>query len=189
MKRIGLFIFGMFVCGVAYAQTETTKWYIEGELYDTTTCESGGDINTPNVPARFGYTFSGWEPAVYDMSTLDATINGTSYTQNASTKKWSTMFSYGVVYGESLCSPTPNDSYILNDTGLDTTTGSGGYCWCRITEFMPSGSGRLYEPAYAPWVFRYDYGIIANCSAGCADRCGGNFNNAASVRRQLFGIN
>ena len=147
------------------AETQTTKWYIDGKLYETTNCEIGGDITLPTLPERFGHTFQGWEPAIYDLSTLDKTINGSSYTRNESTHRWSTTFSYGTVYGDSLCSPTPNDKYIVDGEGLDTETGSGRYCWCRATEFTPTGSSVLYEPVASRWVFIHDDGSASNCAS------------------------
>lgn len=45
----------------AYANTETINWYVDGETYDTTTCQSGDDIELPTTPTKLGYTFVGWE--------------------------------------------------------------------------------------------------------------------------------
>ena len=168
MKKYSLIIGALLVCGAALADTQTTKWYIDGRLYETTSCETGGDITLPTLPERFGHTFQGWEPAIYDMSTLDTSINGTTYSRNESTHSWNTTFSYGIVYGASLCSPTSNNVYSQNDTGLDTTTGEGRYCYCRVTEFIPSGSDKIYEPVASRWVFRNDRGSASNCAGNCA---------------------
>lgn len=48
----------------AYANTETINWYVDGETYDTTTCQSGDDIELPTTPTKKGYTFLGWSPYV-----------------------------------------------------------------------------------------------------------------------------
>ena len=64
MKKLIFTMFALFICSVSHAQTETMNWYVEGALYDTTTCESGGDIDLPTSPTKYGYTFQGWYPYV-----------------------------------------------------------------------------------------------------------------------------
>jgi len=187
MKKFVFILYGLLITHISLADTQTTKWYIDGKLYETTNCEIGGDITLPTLPERFGHTFQGWEPAIYDLSTLDKTINGSSYTRNESTHRWSTTFSYGTVYGDSLCSPTPNDKYILDGEGLDTETGSGRYCWCRATEFTPTGSSVLYEPVASRWVFNYDSGSASSCAGNCTNNCGNNVQNNEAMRVGLFG--
>jgi hypothetical protein len=43
-----------------YEDTETLQWYVDDNVYATTTCESGADIILPNTPTKYGYTFQGW---------------------------------------------------------------------------------------------------------------------------------
>lgn len=186
MKRIILMITTVLMSLVAYGQTETTKWYVDGKLYATTSCESGEDINMPEMPAQFGYTFGGWQPAIYDMSTLDTSINGTSSSYNTSARTWQVTFSYGIVYGESLCSSTANDPHSLAE-GLNTENGSGGKCWCRVTEFIPTGSRIIYEPKSSLWAFNNDYGSASSCASYCARYCGNYVQNYAALRAGLFG--
>ncbi len=89
MKRFVLFLFAIFVCCFSYAQTETINWYVDGELYDTTTCESGNDVILPATPTKTGYTFQGWDdgyiPIEYLESTgtqwIDTEIEYTSYSK------------------------------------------------------------------------------------------------------------
>ena len=59
MKRFFILLAILF-CGTAYAQTETLNWYMDGNTYATTTCESGNDILLPTTPTKRGYTFKGW---------------------------------------------------------------------------------------------------------------------------------
>lgn len=42
------------------AGAQTTNWYVDGNLYQTTTCTSGDDVTPPTAPAKHGYTFVGW---------------------------------------------------------------------------------------------------------------------------------
>ncbi len=60
MKRFVLFLFAIFVCHFSHAQTETINWYVDGNVYTTTTSESGADIILPATPTKRGYTFQGW---------------------------------------------------------------------------------------------------------------------------------
>lgn len=59
MRRL-IILFGVLFCGAAYAATETINWFVDGGVYATTTCESGGDIVLPTPPTKYGYTFRGW---------------------------------------------------------------------------------------------------------------------------------
>lgn len=77
MKRL-LLILSLLFCTVAFGATETINWYVGGNLYDTTTCESGGDITLPTAPTKYGYTFQGWAdytPIEYLESTGTQWIN------------------------------------------------------------------------------------------------------------------
>ena len=60
MKKIILTLTAIFMCITAHAKTETLNWYIGGNIYATTTCESGNDILLPTTPTKRGYTFKGW---------------------------------------------------------------------------------------------------------------------------------
>ena len=186
MKRIILTITTVLMSLVAYGQTETTKWYVDGKLYATTSCESGEDINMPEMPAQFGYTFGGWQPAIYDMSTLDTSINGTSYSYNNSARTWQITFSYGIVYGETLCSSTANDPHSLAE-GLNTENDSGGKCWCRVVEFIPTDSRIIYEPKSSLWAFFYNYGSASSCASSCAPYCVDLIRLNVARRAGLFG--
>lgn len=186
MKRFIVLLSFLF-CFVSYAQTETTKWYVNGELYATTSCESGGDIDVPTSPENFGYNFEGWESAIYDMSTLDATINGTSTSREGNMVR--ITFSYGTVYGEALCSPTNNKEWLVNSV-LDTLTGVGPYCYCRITGFIPINSNKIYEPLASPWIFyRNCYDNASNCANNCSLHCYTGIGGNTSFREKLFNIN
>ena len=186
MKQLLTIITVTIMFGSAYADTETTKWYVDGKLYATTSCESGNDIDMPELPAQFGYTFGGWFPAVYDMSTLDKSINGTNYSYNTSARTWQTTFSYGVVIGESLCSSSSNTPLEIAE-GINTENGSGGKCWCRVTDFIPTGSRIIYEPKSSLWAFDHDRGSASNCASSCTGDCGYHVRYYAALRAGLFG--
>ncbi len=59
MKKILITLLMLF-CGTVFAQTETLNWYMDGNIYTTTQCESGTDILLPTTPTKRGYTFKGW---------------------------------------------------------------------------------------------------------------------------------
>ena len=48
------------MCIGAHAKTETINWYMDGNTYATTQCETGSDIILPQTPYKYGYTFNGW---------------------------------------------------------------------------------------------------------------------------------
>ena len=215
MQKILFFIWTTFIAlGVAYADTETVRWYINANLYDTTTCQSGGDVNLPTAPTKRGYTFNGWTSGIYDMSTIDTSINGTGYEgRNAANtcwyragsmtsgvqenctndryagldlRQWRTHFSYGTVYGEAMCSDTAGQT--MGETGHPAaTTSSSKQCWCKVTGFIPTNSDILYDPAVSLWAFLYASGSASECASNCAPNCGSVVRYNSSLRAGLFG--
>lgn len=75
MKRVVLFVFAVLFCGVAIAQT--INWYVDGQVYQTTTCTSGNSVTPPTPPAKYGYTFKGWIPDYVPLEYIEA--SGTQY--------------------------------------------------------------------------------------------------------------
>ncbi len=51
-----------------------------------------------------------------------------------------------------------------------STTDSGQYCYCQMTDYMPAG-GDKSKVMSAPWVFDYVYGSADNCAGDCANSC------------------
>ena len=76
MKKIIFLLTAIFICITAHAKTETINWYMDGTLYDTTTCQTGGDITLPQTPTKYGYTFQGWAEYI-PIEYLEST--GTQY--------------------------------------------------------------------------------------------------------------
>ena len=76
MKRLLLFLFAMVV-GVAFADTRTINWYIDGQTYDTTTCEFGTNVTPPTPPAKYGYTFVQWQRSAnfFDIANMAGANN------------------------------------------------------------------------------------------------------------------
>ena len=103
MKKF-LILLSMLFCFTAYAQTETLNWYMDGQTYATTTCESGNDILLPTTPTKRGYTFKGWAeyiPIEYLESTGTQYID-TGYKPNDNTRMKITYIftgTYGNIFG------------------------------------------------------------------------------------------
>lgn len=68
MQKILISICSVVVACNVYANTETIQWYVDGNLYDTTTCESDGDIILPTAPTKRGYTFLGWSATTVPLT-------------------------------------------------------------------------------------------------------------------------
>ena len=185
-----------------YADTETINWYVDGTLYDTTTCESGEYINLPNEPVKDGYTFLGWGDI---LSTLDVNINGNGWfgrggfdggrvvyacngldcsdpnmLSDLETYEYKTEFSYGTIYGKSLCSQTSGTLY---EFGTPEENNGGIYCWCKITKFVPTGGNAISIQRYLwrYWSVHEYHGKnntqsnirmnTAHCNGWCPNRC------------------
>lgn len=72
-----LFFMAVLFCNLAIAATENINWYIENDIYTTTTCETGGDILLPPPPTKYGYTFIGWSGDFTPVEYIEST--GTQY--------------------------------------------------------------------------------------------------------------
>ena len=191
MKKLLILLFAIFV-GTSYAATETINWYVDGQTYDTTTCQSGGDVNLPTTPTKRGHRFIGWDNALFDFSTLDYTVAQTTgwASYNAKNQTWYIPFSYGKIYGESLCSVTRLSG---DNPGTPDETTPGEQCWCRVTGYTPTGGNVLYEPiSPLPWVSNYGYGYTITSTETCLPRCAASCSYYAEAvseyRQKLFGI-
>lgn len=76
MKKILLCLFAIFVGTAAIAHT--INWYVDGNIFHTTTCESGEDITPPTAPEKYGYTFKGWH-SYTPIEYLESTGNTATY--------------------------------------------------------------------------------------------------------------
>ena len=188
MKKLLIFL-GMMAMGAANADTETINWYVDGSVYNTTSCQSGGNVTLPAQPSKTGYTFVGWEIALYDFSTLDPSVAGNGYTQSAANRTWATTFDYGTVSGVSLCSVT-GGTFAVAGTPDESTTGEGTrYCWCKATGYTPSGSNVVYEnTSSSAWVSSGGRGSASDCASLCASLCGSAVQYNADFRRSVFGV-
>ena len=176
----------LFTC-TSYADTETINWYVDGSVYNTTSCQSGGNVTLPAQPSKTGYTFVGWQVALYDFSTLDPSVAGTNHTYNTSAYTWSTTFPYGVVAGTALCSITPG-TYAVAGTPDESTSG-GQYCWCKAKTYTPDGSNIAYENTLSSaWQYNRDTGSASVCASNCAHYCGYYVKLYPDFRQAMFGV-
>jgi hypothetical protein len=214
MKKFLCLICTIFVACGASADTETLTWYVDGTTYDTTTCQSGGDVVLPaTAPSKAGYTFVGWSFGTYDLSTLDASINGNRYygrnasntcyvwtdshTQQSCTlsdysdlelRQWKTLFNYGTVRGESACSASYGATIgEVGNPDISNPSNGGVYCWCHVTGFIPAGESVVRKPAVSLWAFAYAYSSASACASFCTSGCGNRVQDYSSLRAGLFG--
>ena len=182
-----------------------------------TTAHTGGDtscvyddsVTLPTAPQRIGFIFRGWGVGTsgFDLSTLDASINGTRYgyvlangdTYNPAVYglttsdlgKWGTLFPYGKVIGESICSST-GGAYA--QSGIPDENTNGKYCWCKATGYVSGDTnsstltGNVQPVSSASWVFSDDYGSSGACAYACADGCGDAVRGNAVFRAAVFGV-
>ena len=83
MKRFLVLVLFLF-SDVAYAHT--IDWYVDNQLYQTSTCTTGTDVILPNTPTKRGHTFIGWVPEHFNRGTYatwsDVPTQESSYTQD-----------------------------------------------------------------------------------------------------------
>lgn len=117
-----LFAIFLAINGVSgHAATETLQWYVDNDLYATTTCESGGDVTLPTAPTKYGYTFQGWthEYKPVEYLVIPGRINNTvAYIDTGIIPTNNTVFRVKLNMGN-----TTGDNLI----GTGATISSGGY--------------------------------------------------------------
>ncbi len=138
------------------ANTININWYSDNTKITPTnntanTCTYDSVITLPtNTMNKTGYTFGGWRVRGFDLSTLNASINGNhnyghGWTNNTDycnidqtgghelcsnsnlsdvgLNEWKTEFSYGTVYGEASCQPTPDAGIAYFEANVDSVVG------------------------------------------------------------------
>lgn len=64
MKKITILCVALFSTN---AIARTIDWYVDGQIYQTTSCEYGDSITPPTPPAKYGYTFQYWnDPGIIE---------------------------------------------------------------------------------------------------------------------------
>lgn len=190
----------------------------------TSYCTLGGTFSVPAAPAsRPGYVFAGWKvKQIYTtcgIENLATGTNGTKYgycqigssggsnqaTYGLTYKQgqWATEFSYGVVYGKSLCSSTSGDNSTntwpassqanwIKTNPSSNTSSSIVYCYCQITGFTASGNNYAsvqcsVNPAGTKWVLS-NGDSYASCVQSCPNNCANNLKTKSAFRVGMFGI-
>ena len=100
--------------------------------------------------------------------------------------EWKTLFSWGTIYGMSICSSSSGESYTI---GTPNESSVGQHCWCKATGYVPSGSSVKYKPAY-PSVYvvtwKNVFPDIHSCYLWCATNCAYTVENDSVFRSNLF---
>ena len=197
------------------------RWYNNNTLLNVSStssdkCTYDTTIDLPTNPTKTGYTFKGWKVRPeYDFSTLPTNVNGTEYRavnkyrdwcwRNADqddhkctdayadldVAEWKVVFSWGTVYGMSLCSSTNGVTTGKIDTPV--TSWDSSYAWCKITGYKPANGNIKYSPNTAvPWVFVGDTttggSIPARaCTYHAMRDCSTQIMSDSSFRQTLFG--
>ena len=177
-------------------------------------CSWGNSVfNLPTAKGKYGHTFIGWLVTNYvdDSCGLkylgeDTDVNANwdsdharwkpidpttgykmsdrySWTENSSdlsAGEWAVTFHYGTVKGMAKCSET-NGTYATAGNPSDTP---GGYCWCEITEYTPSG-GEQCSIRSPFWVFNIDKGSL--CESECAYLCAERVDGSKQFRYGVYG--
>lgn len=102
---------------------------------------------------------------------------------------WGVTFDYGVVLGESSCNAIfgSNQSSVSGANTMSTTD-TGRYCWCRVTEHNPDDGNPIQSLTSSSWVFLEDFGAnnVDGCASRCASRCATLVYGESVVRDALY---
>jgi len=118
--------------------------------------------------------------------------------------EWSATWNgTGTIKGIASCSSIPgnNNEYTWSNDSSNWTMPAGTtlltnsadandasryFCWCKPTEWTPSG-GTATELS-AAWVFRNDYDSADDCAYYCAFYCANDVDNRSEFRAAVFGV-
>lgn len=186
MKKIFMLYICIFTID-SVADDVGLTWYNNGTtITGPSSCTVGGTFTPPTPPARTGYNFAGWKAdltcglnsidlditcrnwgyrAVDGSSQQDSSVYG--LTENG---QWGISCSYGKVIGEARCS-----SSYGKDSGTigNPSTNTGGYCWCRVTQYIPNNRAACYFSSSA-WAFHSSKGSYSTCAKNCGTNCPGS---------------
>ena len=159
MKRILLFLSALFIATTAIAHT--INWYVDGNIFHTTTCESGENVTPPTAPEKYGYTFQGWDaytPIEYIESTgtqyIDTLIHTFNYIgietkfqmMNTGDKIW-----FGTA-----------DSYLMwNITTSGTTYIRYGSTSYKSVSYNTGQTSKALIFLYSPYTLKIESGSMA----------------------------
>ena len=180
---------------------------------ESQSCVYDGGLTLPaTTPTRIGYTFTGWHARpTYDFSTFTVRYgieargkneNGACYLGRVNVDsgskyvtcdntfgdltpgEWKNSFSYGTIYGMTMCSSTVGTT--RGEIGTPVEATNGAYCWCKVTGYVPSESNIKYAPSNTlPWVYCVERSY---CELVCADWCAWTFIHIQSnMQSPAFG--
>lgn len=194
MKRLFV-IYGILICTICCADTETITWYAGGTTYATTTCESGDDVIAPTLPPTpKGYTGGRWGQIDDTMlcknyygHVKDGVYKNWVKTTDDTVGQWNIkiVYPYYTVHGKTVCSDTAET--VIGKKGTPNETfGTGGYCWCKATGLYSATS--YYDTVGSQWVFAHNYGNAGSCEIYCANYCarGACENSTPQIRKQFL---
>ena len=127
MKRILLFLSALFIATTAIAHT--INWYVDGNIFHTTTCESGENVTPPTAPEKYGYTFREWK-SYTPIEYLEST--GTQYIDTGFVPTTNTRIDFEFSYA---FEPVNNVGQVIfgsRTTGTYNTSTDQMYAGCNI---------------------------------------------------------
>lgn len=164
----------MCTCGVVYVLYNTTKKTICTNLnidiaQDSLNCISRGASGEYCEGMENGVWFGTDEGG----DCTDVRFNGIK------PGKWRASFSYGTIYGESMCAENTGQWFAPGNP-----KGTGRYCWCRANYFSQDNTNKC--KMQSDWIYSYDYDDISSCIANCVFSCMGNIQKNKDFRRAVF---
>ena len=199
MKKLLTLIAAMTMCN---AYGEDVYWFVDGDVYETTACNSGDNVTMPTKGApqkEGGFRFIGWKELTEPTSWKEMLFfNFSSYTPTrygTSATTWTATGDYGTLTGSWRCSSTSatenTDSCWqkghCTTNSNPSTSGTTQNCWCKGTKATFNGSTTNMSSSLA-WTFQFDANSASNCASNCARDCAIYVKNYPGFRRAVFGV-
>ena len=124
----------------------------------------GASITAPSSRANT-YGYYGFDDDAYNATSPALSMSQWSATWN----------SIGVAKGIASCNGTSGTSNSTSGSSDSfTNSANGRYCWCKMTEWTPSGG--TTQSLAGKWVFNHDYSSASDCAVYCVSYCTGNLD-------------
>ena len=169
--------------------TENNTWASEfdyGTVYGRASCQSAIHSERMNTFLGVFGDVMGGTMSAEDMRTTFEPVAGTATTD--------VLVSAYETYLASSKTDSDQESFFkvvyqlfgIAEGADYSTTDSGQYCYCQMTDYMPAG-GDKSKVMSAPWVFLGDYGSADNCADDCARNCASYLHNDDTLYRVFRG--
>lgn len=171
--------------------TENNTWASEfdyGTVYGQASCQSAEHSEGLNIFNDFSGNIINGGMSAQGLRTMFEPVVGTATTDVLVSAYEEMLAGSGSEADKEKFYKVVYQLFIIPEGADYSTTASGGYCYCQMTDYMPAGGDKL-KVMSAPWVYLVDFlGSTNDCAANCADFCAGDLLADGPAPRAFRGV-